>query len=406
MNAEQFVTYLQDESHLYSLNYQEFKGLALKYPYCQNLRFLVLKKSQLAAIPEKEQEENLQLAAAYLTDRRFLYQKLKRLREQPPLPLAQLSEIPLFELTALSEIEQKRLEPLDALPPLPTFATQHAEAFINHSPPLSKAWVADEIELEILPICLENNPIENMNESTQNIDNQENNIVTNQENDDDLNAILAILGEQNADSSLPENGQETDIDNLNNIEFTSEKEHWAIVAANLDESWAQDLEEVQPQNAPSTPDEIQDEPPQIPHEIETSESLTVADPPPVVETVATEYEEDLEVEPPILLPPKPEFSRLELSDFTEKLLEEEYKNAAQQLAAQQAKKKFDEKLVITVDLQQIALPESENNNKALEWEITPPSVTASSEAPKKISFNNWLTQLGGSPKKATKKNID
>ncbi len=76
MNAENFSNYIKNASQLYQLSYQELKSLVIQYPYCQNLRYLLLKKSRLEN--HKDFEHNLHLAAAYSIDRDFLYQQLKK----------------------------------------------------------------------------------------------------------------------------------------------------------------------------------------------------------------------------------------------------------------------------------------------------------------------------------------
>ena len=75
MNAERFAFYIKNPAHLYQITYTELKSLVLQYPYCQNLRYLLLKKSILEN--HQESERNLQLAATYSTDRNFLYQQIK-----------------------------------------------------------------------------------------------------------------------------------------------------------------------------------------------------------------------------------------------------------------------------------------------------------------------------------------
>ncbi len=110
MNAEQFLSYLQNNGKLYTLNYQEIKSLVVQYPYCQSLRVMLLQKSIIE--PNKDHERNLQLAAAYTTDRRKLYrtvqtQTLAAQKYQAAAEAAQplvLNEDHL-ELAALSNLE-------------------------------------------------------------------------------------------------------------------------------------------------------------------------------------------------------------------------------------------------------------------------------------------------------------
>ncbi len=75
MNAERFTFYIKNPAHLYQITYTELKSLVLQYPYCQNLRYLLLKKSILEN--HKELDQNLQLAATFSTDRDYLYRQIK-----------------------------------------------------------------------------------------------------------------------------------------------------------------------------------------------------------------------------------------------------------------------------------------------------------------------------------------
>ncbi len=74
MNADRFNFYIKNPAHLYQITYTELKSLVLQYPYCQNLRYLLLKKSILEK--HSESNKNLQLAATYSNDRNFLYQQI------------------------------------------------------------------------------------------------------------------------------------------------------------------------------------------------------------------------------------------------------------------------------------------------------------------------------------------
>lgn len=75
MNAENFATYLKNPTQLYQISYQELKTLVLQYPYCQNLRFLLLLKSQIDQ--NSDFDKNLQKAATYSFDRSYLFKQFK-----------------------------------------------------------------------------------------------------------------------------------------------------------------------------------------------------------------------------------------------------------------------------------------------------------------------------------------
>lgn len=106
MNAENFSSYLQDTSKLFQIPYQELKSLVVQYPYCQSLRVLLLQKSQMEQHPDYER--NLQMAATYLPDRRFLYLLIREFKAmEAGESLFELEEERL-ELKALSEIFAER----------------------------------------------------------------------------------------------------------------------------------------------------------------------------------------------------------------------------------------------------------------------------------------------------------
>jgi hypothetical protein len=101
MTPAQFTSYLQDESYLHQLSYQELQSLVIQYPFCQNFRMLLLKKSQLEN--HANLDHDLQKAAVYATDRRFLYRTVKRLKNQG-IVLEKETET-ILELTELSNID-------------------------------------------------------------------------------------------------------------------------------------------------------------------------------------------------------------------------------------------------------------------------------------------------------------
>lgn len=74
MNSETFIEFLKTPAQLHRVSYEELKTLVVQYPFCQNLRFLLLKKSQIEKHPDFER--NLQMAAAYCVDRSWLYEQL------------------------------------------------------------------------------------------------------------------------------------------------------------------------------------------------------------------------------------------------------------------------------------------------------------------------------------------
>jgi hypothetical protein len=104
MSNEQLTAYLKDESYLYSLSYEELKTLVVEYPYASNLRILLLKKSYIDK--NKDYERNLQMAAAYTTNRRHLYKIVQTLKTLQNAPENVILGEDYLELTELSNIEK------------------------------------------------------------------------------------------------------------------------------------------------------------------------------------------------------------------------------------------------------------------------------------------------------------
>ena len=74
MKADNFVSYLQEPSLLEDISYQELKSMVVQYPYCQNLRYLLVTKSHMDN--RNEYESDLHLASTYSIDRNFLFKHL------------------------------------------------------------------------------------------------------------------------------------------------------------------------------------------------------------------------------------------------------------------------------------------------------------------------------------------
>ena len=104
MTNEQLTAYLQDESYLYSVGYEELKTLVMQYPYSANLRILLLKKSYLDQ--NKDYDRNLQMSATYTTNRKHLYKTIKKLKSFKLAPQNVILGEDYLELTELSNIER------------------------------------------------------------------------------------------------------------------------------------------------------------------------------------------------------------------------------------------------------------------------------------------------------------
>ncbi len=104
MTNEQLTAYLQDETYLYSVSYEELKTLVMQYPYSSNLRILLLKKSFLDQ--NKDYDRNLQMSATYGTNRKHLYKTIKKLKSFKLAPQNVILGEDYLELTELSNIER------------------------------------------------------------------------------------------------------------------------------------------------------------------------------------------------------------------------------------------------------------------------------------------------------------
>ena len=114
MTNEQFSAYLADESHLYTIGYEELKTHVMNYPFSANLRVLLLKKSLLEK--NKDAERNTAMAATYTTDRRQLYNLVKRLKN--PIKVSEnvvlgADFLELTELSSLDKVLADKTIPLD-----------------------------------------------------------------------------------------------------------------------------------------------------------------------------------------------------------------------------------------------------------------------------------------------------
>lgn len=113
MNAENFSEYLKNPSYLYQISYEELKTLTLQYPYCQNLRLLLLQKSRLEN--NRDYERNFRLAATYSVDRSHLHQFLKELPGHTITEDNYLLEEDVLELKNLAELNLERREEVELI---------------------------------------------------------------------------------------------------------------------------------------------------------------------------------------------------------------------------------------------------------------------------------------------------
>lgn len=122
MNTEALLAYIEQPGLLHRVSYQELKTMVLQYPYCQNLRHLLLIKS--SQVDHADFERNLQLAATYSLDRTLLFKQMKDSAFKGIF--AENNAMP----TTLLALQPEDTEELTALPVL-NLLTAAAEVPIN-----------------------------------------------------------------------------------------------------------------------------------------------------------------------------------------------------------------------------------------------------------------------------------
>ncbi|MFK7933826.1 MAG: hypothetical protein AB8G22_09960 [Saprospiraceae bacterium] len=104
MNSETFISFINDNSKLYQLPYEELKSLVMRYPWCQHLRVLLLKKSKQDG--HADYERNLHLAAMHSVNRTHLYRQLQQADMLEESEDAFLLQDEFLELKNLTEVER------------------------------------------------------------------------------------------------------------------------------------------------------------------------------------------------------------------------------------------------------------------------------------------------------------
>lgn len=106
MNSENFLHYLKNPSHLYEITYQELKSLVLQYPYCHNLRYLLVTKSKIEN--HKDYSNDLKVAATYSLDRSLLHNQIVHNKyHQTSTDGSVVISEDYLELTELNKLEEK-----------------------------------------------------------------------------------------------------------------------------------------------------------------------------------------------------------------------------------------------------------------------------------------------------------
>ena len=112
MNSETFTNLIKKPNQLHETSYAELKRLVLQFPYCQNLRYLLLKKCVVEN--HEDFEENLQLAATFSNDRNILFGQIQHLQAKksaPPIHSIKNEEIEAAKIPVAIENELIQDEP-------------------------------------------------------------------------------------------------------------------------------------------------------------------------------------------------------------------------------------------------------------------------------------------------------
>ncbi len=215
MSPDIFPQYLKDPSLLYRVNYQELKTLVVQYPYCQNLRFLLLIKSQLEN--NVDADRNLKMAAAYSIDRKKLYQLLQNNYSTSNRNIEFLNEEDTLELPVLDFTNGLEADEENIL--------EEKEVILDLSTEDDK--VLESIE-EVDNIIQEENELDNILELKENlIEIEETDVEVEDELDEVLNELdleeeKEIIEEEESIELLNENEEKEIIDeeviNKENIE--------------------------------------------------------------------------------------------------------------------------------------------------------------------------------------------
>lgn len=153
MNAENFATYLKNPTQLYQISYQELKTLVLQYPYCQNLRLLLLLKSQIDQ--NSDFDKNLQKAAAYSFDRSHLFKQFKTALS-PLEPSGKDSYQIIEEVLELDQIETNEVVEQELLQVLQSRLDEEQQ---NEQITLEATFLEEEFELNLEDLQLASTPI-------------------------------------------------------------------------------------------------------------------------------------------------------------------------------------------------------------------------------------------------------
>lgn len=150
MDTAHFPMYLWNESTLSNTSYQELTNLVLQFPYCQNLRYLLLSKSILDG--QQDTKKIIQITSTYSIDRPFLYQLIQNNQHRSTLE-SEISELDFLELASLAP------QPIEIKPYQNALETSQQSATFQESAaqyPIADVFQSDNHD-EDFPVILTEN---------------------------------------------------------------------------------------------------------------------------------------------------------------------------------------------------------------------------------------------------------
>jgi tetratricopeptide (TPR) repeat protein len=217
MNAENFATYLKNPTQLYQISYQELKSLVLEYPYCQNLRYLLLLKSQIDQ--NSDFDKNLQKAATYSFDRSFLFKQFK----SAPSPLSPVTEESYQVTEDVLELDQIEIAPNEVIEQemMQVLQSRHEEEQQEEEMILGSASTDEEFELDLEDLQLASTPDPVALLEEEPVTTIEEKIVATEEIDEEVESAFEIserLAQHLASIQLITKGWEWDIPQKEEVE--------------------------------------------------------------------------------------------------------------------------------------------------------------------------------------------
>ncbi len=209
MNAESLLHYLKNPVHLYDITYQELQNLIGQYPYCQNLRYLLVRKSKLEN--HKNYQRDLHIAATYSINRKLLHQQLMLTDYHqtstdstlvPTEDYLELSSLDQFE----TQLEEQKVYSLQEDTTVEFEAP--SEILPNIALDLSTDQTSPSIEKETILPTLEEEIDEDLLDALTSLEDEDKNENLLEESLSDLEDELESPSSQEDGSSIPDEANE------------------------------------------------------------------------------------------------------------------------------------------------------------------------------------------------------